>query len=67
MMEHSLLSAVVIIASGSALMRFALFEWEGIADAWSRVFNNRRRNSAPKTVRSRAGRQVEKTRQGGPL
>jgi hypothetical protein len=36
-MESSLVNAVVIIATGSAIIKFALFEWESIIHAWLRV------------------------------
>lgn len=55
-METSLLNAVVIIAAGASFIKFALFEWEGIAQAWRRVrqpekrkrVSRRRRLHAPK-------------------
>jgi hypothetical protein len=42
-MEAPLLNAVVIIATSSAVIKFALFEWEGIVYAWSRVSKQSRR------------------------
>ena len=36
-MEATLQNAVIFIATLSALIRFALLEWEGIVHAWRRV------------------------------
>jgi hypothetical protein len=53
-MEASLLNAVVIIAAGASVIKFALFEFEGIAQAWRRVREpkrkaaSRRKRRAPK-------------------
>lgn len=44
-METSLVKAVVIIAAGASVIKFALFEWEGIAQAWRRVREPQRRKS----------------------
>jgi hypothetical protein len=44
-MESSLLNAVVVIATSSAIIKFALFEWEGIIHAWSRVRKQQRPTS----------------------
>lgn len=50
-METSLLNAVVIIAAGASVIKFALFEWEGIAQAWRRVRPTARRKRAPRRKR----------------
>jgi len=42
-MEASFLNAIVMIATGAAVIKFALFEWEGIVHAWIRVTRLRRR------------------------
>jgi hypothetical protein len=42
-MESPFLNAVVMIATGAAVIKFALFEWEGIVHAWIRVTRLRRR------------------------
>ena len=44
-MEVSFLKAVVIIATAAAVIKFALFEWEGIAQAWMRVTKPKRRST----------------------
>jgi hypothetical protein len=35
--ECMFVNAVVIIATGAAVIKFALFEWEGVLQAWRRV------------------------------
>jgi hypothetical protein len=57
-METSLLNAVVIIAAGASVIKFALFEWEGIAQAWRRVrhIEKRKPNSRRKRVGAPKGR-----------
>jgi hypothetical protein len=35
--ERVFINAVVMIAAGAALIKFALFEWEGVLQAWRRV------------------------------
>ena len=42
-MEAPFLNAVVIIATGAAVIKFALLEWEGIVHAWNRATRLRRR------------------------
>lgn len=42
-MEASFLNAVVVIATGAAVIKFALFEWEGVVRVWMRVSRSRRR------------------------
>jgi hypothetical protein len=42
-MEIPFLKAVVMIATGAAVIKFALFEWEGIVQAWMRVTRLKRR------------------------
>ena len=41
-MENPLLNIVAAIATGSAVIKFALFEWESIVDAWTRVHKHKR-------------------------
>lgn len=36
-MESLFINAVVVIATGAAVIRFALYEWEGIMQAWIRI------------------------------
>jgi hypothetical protein len=36
-METAFINAVVYIATSAALIKFALFEWEGILRSWRRV------------------------------
>ena len=45
-METTLVNAVVIIATGAAVIKFAFFEWEGITRAWRRVHRPRKRRVA---------------------
>jgi hypothetical protein len=42
-MEAPFLNAVVMIATGAAVVKFALFEWEGLVHAWNRVTRLKRR------------------------
>jgi hypothetical protein len=42
-MESPILNAIVIIAAGSAVIRFALYEWEGIISAWGRASKRKKR------------------------
>jgi hypothetical protein len=55
-MESSLLNAVVIIAAGASLIKFALFEFEGIAQAWRRVREPQRRKPVSRRKRRAARR-----------
>jgi hypothetical protein len=57
-METSLLNAVVIIAAGASVIKFALFEFEGIAQAWRRVRQpeKRKRKSRRRRVQSAESR-----------
>jgi hypothetical protein len=41
--EGVLVNAVVMIAAGAAVIKFALFEWEGILQAWIRVTKLKKR------------------------
>ena len=36
-METTFINAVVYIATGAAVIKFALFEWEGVVRVWTRV------------------------------
>ena len=36
-MEQALFTVVMMIAAVAAVIRFALFEWEGVVHAWTRV------------------------------
>jgi len=36
-MEAAFLNAVVVIATGAAVIKFALFEWESVVQAWRRA------------------------------
>ncbi len=42
-MEQAFLTAVVMIATLAAVVKFALFEWEGVVHAWMRVKEQRKR------------------------
>lgn len=42
-MEQALFTIVVIIAALAAVIKFALFEWEGVVHAWMRVKELRKR------------------------
>jgi len=46
-MEATILNAVVVIAAGAAVIRFALFEWEGIVRAWTRVARSKKHRKIP--------------------
>ena len=52
-MEATLVNAVLIIAAGASVIKFALFEWEGVAQAWRRV---RRPRKSKGVARRRRGR-----------
>jgi hypothetical protein len=57
-MEVSLLNAIVVIATGSAVIKFALFELEGVIHACSRIRQQKRpkryarRRKAPTGMRA---------------
>lgn len=42
-MERLLLNSIVIIATGAAVIKFAMLEWEGIAHTWARIARLRSR------------------------
>ena len=44
-METTFINAVVYIATGAAVIKFALFEWEGILRSWRRVTPARKRRA----------------------
>lgn len=44
-MEAALLHAIIIIATGAAIIKFALFEWEGVVRAWRRATRKPRRET----------------------
>jgi hypothetical protein len=46
-METTFINAVVFIATGAAVIKFALFEWEGILRSWRRVTPARKRRAKP--------------------
>lgn len=50
-MESSLVNAVVIIAAGASVIKFALSEFEGIAQAWRRVREPQKRKPVPRRKR----------------
>ncbi len=50
-METTFVNAVVYIATGAAVIKFALFEWEGVRQAW-------RRATAARKRRARTGSQI---------
>lgn len=45
-MEATLVNFFVVIATGAALVKFALFEWEGVLRVWMRVSKSRKRRKA---------------------
>jgi hypothetical protein len=47
-MEAVLINAVVYIATGAALIKFALFEWEGVVRMWTRVSKSMARHRSTK-------------------
>ena len=53
-MEAPFLNAVVMIATGAAVIKFALFEWEGVARAWRRVRGPRKSRPAARNTPRRA-------------
>jgi hypothetical protein len=36
-MEAALLKTILILATGAGAIKFLLFEWEGVVEAWRRV------------------------------
>lgn len=48
-MEASFLNAIVMIATGAAVIKFALFEWESILQAWRRVTRKPRGRTSSQT------------------
>jgi hypothetical protein len=49
MEEGTFLNAVVMIATGAAVIKFAMYEWQSILEAWSRVTGPKRRRNFLKT------------------
>jgi hypothetical protein len=47
-METVFISAVVYIATGAAVIKYALFEWEGVVRVWTRVSKSTARNRSAK-------------------
>jgi hypothetical protein len=45
--EAAFINGVVLIATAAAVIRFALFEWEGIQRAWRRATAVRRPRGKP--------------------
>lgn len=45
-MEVIFINAVVYIATSAAVIKFALFEWEGVVRVWTRVSKTKRRRGA---------------------
>lgn len=41
-MEAVLLKIALIAATGAGVVKFLLFEWEGVAEAWRRAKGNRK-------------------------
>lgn len=46
-MEATLINAVFLIATSAAVVKFALFEWEGVLCAWTRVSKSMTRRESP--------------------
>lgn len=42
-MDAAFINAVVYIATGAAVIKFALFEWEGALRVWTRVSKSKAR------------------------
>ncbi len=49
-METVFINAVVYVATGAAVIKFALFEWEGVVRAWTRVSKSKTRRKSGKRV-----------------
>ncbi len=47
-MEAVFINAVVYIATGAAVIKFALFEWEGVVRTWARVSKSMARHRSAK-------------------
>jgi hypothetical protein len=47
-MEAVFINAVVYIATGAAVIKFALFEWEGVVRVWTRVSKPKARRRSRK-------------------
>jgi len=45
-MEATFVNVVVMIATGAAVIKLALFEWEGVVRMWMRVSKSKRRRGA---------------------
>ena len=41
-METALLKVALIAATGAGVIKFLLFEWEGVAEAWRRAMGKRK-------------------------
>jgi hypothetical protein len=44
-MERAFFTAVLTIATAAAVIKFALFEWEGVVHAWTRIKKLRKRSN----------------------
>ena len=53
-MEATFLNAVIVIAAGASVVKFALFEWEGVVQAWRHVRRLRRSTQVARRRRSRS-------------
>jgi hypothetical protein len=60
-MENPLLNLIVAIATGSTVVEVALFEWEGIMHAWSRVRRCGRRSRARENGMDRTATRMRRT------
>ena len=49
-METVFINAVVYVATGAAVIKFALFEWEGVVRVWTRVSKSRARRKLSRNV-----------------
>lgn len=47
-MDAVFINAVVYIATGAAVIKFALFEWEGVVRVWTRVSKSMARQRSAK-------------------
>lgn len=60
-MESALLNSVVVIATAAAVVKFALFEWEGIVHAWHRTVRQRRHGKRAGRPKGGARRRYDST------
>jgi len=57
--EAAFINGVVLIATAAAVIRFALFEWEGILRAWRRATAARKPRGKPGSQSADSNRQTK--------